>query len=287
MTTSADGGTTSSPGPLPSPLDSIDDMRATAKWMLLAAGAVGAALISGGPLVAVGKVHGGLHYFFVILGLLLVLAGVGGAIWFASQVLMPRLMTPKMIRDWLTASNTDTDSGPDKDQPTSPGATLQKPASLKAVGRRPKASRTIREWHGLDDLRDLIKAEPEEFFGSAESVDKLFDAQASLGRNAVSLVALAAREKDPEQRARIQAQLQRVTENRVRVDAYVRWLTALTHAWRVRKDLDRSRIATIAGGVLVIIGALFFFIATANGGPAYVPVVTTSPAAVPTAAPTP
>src|SRR5258708_32104095 len=42
-------------GSLPSPLDSVDDMRPTAKWMLAAAGAVGAVLLSGGPLGAVGQ----------------------------------------------------------------------------------------------------------------------------------------------------------------------------------------------------------------------------------------
>ena len=50
-------------GSLPSPLDSVHDMRTAAKWMLAAAGAVGAALISGGPLVAVGQVHGLWHAF--------------------------------------------------------------------------------------------------------------------------------------------------------------------------------------------------------------------------------
>jgi hypothetical protein len=44
-------------GELPSPLDSIDDLRAAAKWMIAAAGAVGAALIGGAPLVAAGQVH--------------------------------------------------------------------------------------------------------------------------------------------------------------------------------------------------------------------------------------
>jgi hypothetical protein len=43
---------------LPSPLDAVDDLRAAARWTIAAAGAVGAALISGGSLVAVGKVHG-------------------------------------------------------------------------------------------------------------------------------------------------------------------------------------------------------------------------------------
>src|SRR5258708_37915068 len=78
-------------GSLPSPLDSVDDMRSPAKWMLAAAGAVGAVLLSGGPLVAVGQVHGLLHAFLAWLGLVISLGGLGVAIWFTSQVLVPRL----------------------------------------------------------------------------------------------------------------------------------------------------------------------------------------------------
>jgi hypothetical protein len=86
-------------GPLPSPLDSVDDMRSAARWMLAAAGAVGAALISGGPLVAVGQVHGLWHAFLAWLGLVIALGGVAVAIWFTSKVLVPRLTTPNMVRD--------------------------------------------------------------------------------------------------------------------------------------------------------------------------------------------
>ena len=93
---SSDASTESST--LPSPLDSVDDMRSTAKWTLAAVGAVGAALISGGPLVAVGKVHGLEDTFLALLGLVIALAGVGVGIWFTSQVLLPRLTTPHTLR---------------------------------------------------------------------------------------------------------------------------------------------------------------------------------------------
>jgi hypothetical protein len=86
-------------GPLPSPLDSVDDMRSAAKWMLAAAGAVGAALISGGPLVAVGQVHGFWHTFLAWVGLVIALGGVAVAVWFTSKVLVPRLTTPNTVRD--------------------------------------------------------------------------------------------------------------------------------------------------------------------------------------------
>jgi hypothetical protein len=80
---------------LPSPLDALADLRSAAKWTLAAAGAVGAALISGGPLVAVGQVHGVAHALTAGAGLVVALAGVGLAIWYTSKVLEPRLTTPE------------------------------------------------------------------------------------------------------------------------------------------------------------------------------------------------
>jgi hypothetical protein len=65
--------------------------------MLGVSGAVGAALISGGPLVAVGRIHGALNIVLAFLGLLLALGGVGLAIWHATQVLMPRLTTSRTL----------------------------------------------------------------------------------------------------------------------------------------------------------------------------------------------
>lgn len=79
---------------LPSPLDAVADLRSAAKWTLAAAGAVGTALISGGPLVAVGKVHGAGHYTVAGVGLAVALAGVGLAIWHTSKVLEPKITTP-------------------------------------------------------------------------------------------------------------------------------------------------------------------------------------------------
>ena len=232
------------PDSLPSPLDAVDDMRAAAKWMLVAAGAVGAALISGGPLVAVGQVHGVLHVILAGLGLVIALGGVGAAIWFTSQVLVPRLTTPATIR-------------------TSPD---------------------------LAGLRMQVTQEPAEFFGvAAATVDGLFELQGKLRDIAASLARQAAAEKDLERRARIQAALARVEDNGERVSRYVRWLLALGHTWQVKAALERARVATLAGGVLVIVGAVLFFSVTGSSGPTYVPVVTTSPTAtfpsIPTAPP--
>jgi hypothetical protein len=42
-------------------------------------------------------------------------------------------------------------------------------------------------------------------------------------------------------------------------------LLPLGHAWAVKAALDRSRWCTLGGGVLVVAGAVLFFIATGNG----------------------
>ena len=61
---------------LPSQLEAVGDLRAAAKWTLAAEGAVGAALISGGPLVAVGQVHGTGHALLAGAGPAVALGGV-------------------------------------------------------------------------------------------------------------------------------------------------------------------------------------------------------------------
>lgn len=83
---------------LPSPLDAVDDLRAAARWMIAAAGAVGAVLISGGPLVAVGKVSGLGHALIAGAALVVALTGVGLAIWQTSRVLVPPVTTPATLR---------------------------------------------------------------------------------------------------------------------------------------------------------------------------------------------
>ncbi|MFF3375772.1 hypothetical protein ACFYXF_22830 [Streptomyces sp. NPDC002680] len=78
---------------LPSPLDAVPELRAAARWMIASFGVVGAALVGGGPLVAVGKVHG-LGEALVAGGALLVaLTGVCLAVWQVSRVLVPPITT--------------------------------------------------------------------------------------------------------------------------------------------------------------------------------------------------
>lgn len=80
-----------------SPLDAVADMRATAKWILAAAAAVGAALLGGGPLTAVGKVHGLGADLRAYGGLTIALLGVGWAIWQTADALIPPLTTPRFV----------------------------------------------------------------------------------------------------------------------------------------------------------------------------------------------
>lgn len=218
---------------LPSPLDAVDDLRAAAKWTLAAEGAVGAALISGGPLVAVGQVRGTAHALLAGAGLAVALGGVGLAIWFTSKVLSPRLTTPEILR--------------------SPG---------------------------LAGLRRVIEAEPAQFFGVvATKVDVLLLHQ----EVAADLARMVTVEKDPARRQVINRQLRRAEANAARAAPYVRWLLSMAHVWRIEADLRRSRWFTLAGGLLVVAGAVLFFIATS--GPTYVPVLTPQVTAVPTAVP--
>jgi hypothetical protein len=54
--------------------------------------------------------------------------------------------------------------------------------------------------------------------------------------------------------------------------------------WDIQLDLRRSRWFTLGGGVLVVAGAVLFFLATASSGPTYVPVLTPAVTATPATA---
>ncbi|MBT2212498.1 hypothetical protein [Actinomadura sp. NEAU-AAG7] len=72
-------------------------MRATAKWILAASAAVGAALLGGGPLTAAGKVHGFADAALAYTGLVIGLLGVGWAIWHTADALIPPLTLPSSL----------------------------------------------------------------------------------------------------------------------------------------------------------------------------------------------
>lgn len=80
-----------------SPLDAIPDMRATAKWILAAAAAVGAALLGVGPLAAMGQIQHARAAILAFVGLVTGLAGVGWAIWCTAEALIPPLTTPRSL----------------------------------------------------------------------------------------------------------------------------------------------------------------------------------------------
>jgi hypothetical protein len=221
---------------LPSPLDAVDDLRATAKWTLAAAGAVGAALISGGPLVAIGNVHGRSDALLAGLGLLCALAGVALSIWSTSRVLAPRLTTTETLK-------------------TSPKlARLRKQLGLDANGI------------------EAILAQP----GKERAI-------------AASLIKQASAAKNQRRRPAFEYQLRRVNDNAARAESNANQFLALAHVWQIEADLRLSRRCTLGGGLLVVIGAVLFFLATGSG-PTYVPVltpqVTSSPAATTNPAPT-
>ncbi|MFF3757532.1 hypothetical protein [Streptomyces sp. NPDC002185] len=83
--------------PLPSPLDSVADSREAARWTLASAGAVGALLLGGGPLLAVGRIGDWTHALWAGGGLLVALTGIAWAMWQTSEVLVPPLTTPAVL----------------------------------------------------------------------------------------------------------------------------------------------------------------------------------------------
>ncbi|WP_307783730.1 hypothetical protein [Streptomyces spinoverrucosus] len=210
-----DGGTGVPPDPfdaLPSPLDAVPELRAAARWMIAAFGAVGAALIGVGPLVAVGKVHGLGDALVAGAALLLALGGVSLAIWQVSRVLEPPVTTT---------------------------ATLADPA--------------------VRDLRELIDAAPEDFFGSAATgVDDLLRHRAV----AANIQRAIAAEPDPHRRELLRHHLDRARANISRTDPYVRWLLAMTHVWQIRAALYTARRWCLLAVLLVTAGAVGFLTVT-------------------------
>ncbi|WP_234313873.1 hypothetical protein [Streptomyces sp. NBRC 109706] len=85
--------------PLPSPLEAVPELRAAARWLIAAFGAVGAALIGGGPLVAVSRIDGARDALIAGAALLVALTGVTVAIWHISRVLVPPITTTATLAD--------------------------------------------------------------------------------------------------------------------------------------------------------------------------------------------
>jgi len=236
-------------------------MRAAAKWTLAVVGAVGAALISGGPLVAVGQVHGVADSVLAGVGLVCALGGVGLAIWFTSKVLTPRLTTPASFTQERTSLVFTKEKAPYVTTKTAPE---------------------------LAALVGLIDNQPTYFFGElATSVSDLLGRRAKTLNGIQKVAEAVAAERNPMMLTQLEVALTRLQSDLARIDACFRSLLPLAHAWLVAADLKRSRLWTLGGGVLVVAGAVLFFSVTGSSGPAYVPVVTTTPVPATTATPSP
>lgn len=75
-----------------SPAEALEDLRATARWIITAAAGVGALLLGGLPIASIGKIRGVEHFAVAFSGVTIALLAVGWAIWKTSEALMPRLV---------------------------------------------------------------------------------------------------------------------------------------------------------------------------------------------------
>ncbi|MGW1670718.1 hypothetical protein [Streptomyces sp. NPDC002324] len=76
----------------------VADMRAVARWTIMATAAVGGLLLGGFPLAAIGKIHGFGDIALAAGGLALAMVGVFWAIWWTGEVLTPRFTTLRSLR---------------------------------------------------------------------------------------------------------------------------------------------------------------------------------------------
>jgi hypothetical protein len=74
-------------------------MRATARWTVAGAAGVGALLLGGAPLTAIGKISDAGHAVLAFAGLVVALGGVAWAIWQTGEALMPRIATLSDLDD--------------------------------------------------------------------------------------------------------------------------------------------------------------------------------------------
>jgi hypothetical protein len=72
---------------------------------------------------------------------------------------------------------------------------------------------------------------------------------------------LAATRDPAQQRILAQGQADALA-NAAQASARLRWVLALTHAWRVRDQLREARLHTFAGAAVAALGAVLFIVAT-------------------------
>ncbi|MFB7763373.1 hypothetical protein ACWD33_22335 [Streptomyces xiamenensis] len=92
----------------------VADMRAVARWTIMANAAVGGLLLAGFPLAAIGKIHGARDIALAGGGLTVALLGVFWAIWSTGEVLTPRFTTLRSLREPALADlRTEIDAAPE------------------------------------------------------------------------------------------------------------------------------------------------------------------------------
>ncbi|MGC5034765.1 hypothetical protein ACPXCS_07910 [Streptomyces sp. DT190] len=77
----------------------VADMRAVARWTIMANAAVGGLVLAGFPLAAIGKIHGPRDIALAGGGLAVALLGVFWAVWSTGEVLTPRFTTLRSLRE--------------------------------------------------------------------------------------------------------------------------------------------------------------------------------------------
>jgi hypothetical protein len=141
---------------------------------------------------------------------------------------------------------------------TTPAAFTERQAS--SLTRKPALK--------LAALTELIDQNPTYFFGElATSVSDLLARRAKTLNGAQQVAEALAASRDVTMNAQLQVALARLQSDLARIDACLRSLLPLAHAWLVAADFKRSRLWTLAGGVLVVAGAVLFFSVTGSSGP--------------------
>lgn len=200
----------------------VTDMRATARWIVVAFAAVGGVMLGGLSLAGMGKVRGAGELATAAGALLLVVLGVAWAIWHTSEALTPRLTTLRVLTD----------------------PTPREERALKDL--RAEMAATPGAFYGPFGTTP----------GELDAACRLHTAVAA------NLELLLVHETDPHRRAEATHQLATARANAAQALRRRRDLLELTHAWQVRGALRRARRHTMAGAFAVVAGAVVFLLAT-------------------------
>lgn len=202
----------------------VTDMRATARWTVVAFAAVGGVMLGGLPLAGIGEVHDDGDLALASAGLTLAVLGVAWAIWHTAEALTPRLTTLRVL-----------------------------------TGPTPRERRELADLHAELEASPEAFYGP---FGTTPA--ELDAACRLHGRVAANLEALLVHESDDRRRAEVSYRLTLARANAEQAGRRRRDLLELAHAWQVRGALRRARLHTMAGAFSVVAGAVMFLLATAG-----------------------